>query len=470
MKKYLILIPVAILALWAGITWIIGSQTQSGFTSVLEKLNDNLGSSKNVTAVAGESYSRGFLSSEAITKITVAGKVDEEEKDLFLKFKAWHGPLMMTPDGMKIGAEYVIVTLDKERLPAEIRKIVDEGFKAEEPIEMSFFTGFGGKLELAANIAAFTSKDGDPITLKFEGFSGELQTNINNTFAKGKMNIGELKIEDKKKGKLFSMATSAGEMDYKDVVVRVAGDGKSHIDFPEIKVVDNGSSYTLTDLHFDNISKQSKGKLDTNSKMSIGGFKGPNKGPYAEMINKMDGKFEIEFSAEGMDTETLQLMATAQRKMQRTQAGKGENSKTPEQARHDYMIAASSLLQPGYKMKSHIAFANDKGKSEIGLGIEYTGEKPLFELGTIRDLLQALEVALNLQINKDLIPAAASKQIEPAIGMGFILDQGAAYKGDAILGGGNVTVNGKESPVLKNMGPMLDMPIPWEKLGVTGVK
>lgn len=470
MKKYLILIPVAILVLWAGLTWIIGSQTQSGFTSVLEKLNDSLGSSNNVTAVNGESYSRGFFSSEAVTKISMAGEADEEKRDVFLKFKAWHGPFMITPDGMKIGAEYVLVTLDKELLPAETRKIVDEGFKSEEPMELSFFTGFGGRIALDVKIAAFTSKDGAPTTLKFEGFSGELQTDINNTFAKGKMNIGEVKIEDKKKGKLFSMATSTAEMDYTNVVVRVAGDGKSHIDFPEIKVVDSGNSYTLTGLRFDNVSKQSDGKLDTNSKVSIGGFKGPNKGPYAEIINKMDGKLEMGFSAEGMDTETLQLMATAQRKMQRAQASKGGDSKTPEQARHDYMIAASSLLQPGYKMKTHIAFANDKGKSEVGLGIEYTGEKPLFELGTIRDLLQALELALNLQINKDLIPPAATKQIEPAIGMGFILDKGDAYKGDAILGGGNVTVNGKESPVLKNMGPMLDMPIPWEKLGVNAPK
>ena len=117
-------------------------------------------------------------------------------------------------------------------------------------------------------------------------------------------------------------------------------------------------------------------------------------------------------------------------------------------------------------MKNHIAFTNKSGESKIGLGLEYTGTKPLFELGTILDLLGSVEIALDMQIAKDLIPVASAKQIQPAIAMGFILDKGDFYKGGAILAGGELTVNGKVSPALKQMGPILNMPIPWENMGI----
>ena len=71
-----------------------------------------------------------------------------------------------------------------------------------------------------------------------------------------------------------------------------------------------------------------------------------------------------------------------------------------------------------------------------------------------------------MQIAKDLIPVASAKQIQPAIAMGFILDKGDFYKGGAILAGGELTVNGKVSPALKQMGPILNMPIPWENMGI----
>ena len=191
MKKYLLLIPVVLLVLWAGMTWIIGSHTKSGFTMAIEALNNNLGAASAFTSVTEESYSRGFLSSEAITRIAVAGKPgddkpDTENSDVFLKFKAWHGPLMFTSEGMKIGAEYVVVTLDKGRLPDEIQKIVDEGFKGAEPVKLGVFTGFGGKVAIDAGIAPFLSSSDKTETLEFEGFSAELETSVGGSYARGK--------------------------------------------------------------------------------------------------------------------------------------------------------------------------------------------------------------------------------------------------------------------------------------------
>ena len=465
MKKFLILIPIVLLALWASITWIIGSQTQSGFTFLIEKINENLGATSGVTSVTEESYSRGFLSSEAVTKITNSKVTDPDKQNAYLKIKTWHGPLMMTPEGLKIGVEYVLVTLDKPRLPEKIQKELDEGFKGAEPVKLGIFTGFGGGMAFDANISPFSSDD-DEHTIKFEGFSADFQTDITTSFAKGKINIGAFNANDKKKTGLISTSAASGELNYTKIKGRVSGDGTSHFDFPEFKMTSDGNTFVVKDLHFDNVAKQSDGKLDSTSKISIGGFKGPDKGPNAETFSKMNGKMEMEYTFEGMDIEALQIMATAQQKMQKAQAGNGEDGETAEQALHDYMIAVSQLLKPGLKMKNHIAFTNKNGESKIGLGLEYTSAQPLFELGTILDLLGAVEIALDMQIAKDLIPAASTQQIQPAIAMGFIMDKGAFYKGGAILAGGELTVNGKASPVLKQMGPMLNMPIPWENMGM----
>ncbi len=466
MKKFLILIPVVLLALWASITWFIGSSTKSGFALALEEINNNLGAAAAFTSVTEESYSRGFLSSEAVTKITGGDDSDPDKKDVFLKIKAWHGPFMMTPDGLKIGAEYVKVTLDQDRLPEEFKKFITDGFNEAEPFELDVFTGFGGKTAIDTKIAAFTFNGDDAESVKFEGFSANLETNVKGTFAKGKINIGSFNFEDKKKGKLLSVATATGEMDFTNIAVKMAGDGSAHLEFPEIKVVNEGNTYTVKALRFASLSARKEDKIDMASEISIGGFKGPDKGPYADVFSKMDGKLMMKFSSEGMDAETLKLMMAAQQKMQKIQGDKSADSKTKEQALHDYMIAVSQLLKPGYKIKNHISFTNKSGESTFGLGLEYTGTKPLFELGTINDLLGALEIALDLQIAKDLIPAVGVQQIQPAVAMGFVLDKGAFYKGGAILAGGELTVNGKASPVLKQMGPMLNMPIPWETMGM----
>ncbi len=470
MKKSLLLIPLVLLGLWAGSTWIIGSYTQNGFSSALEEVNSNLGPKTGVTSLIEESYSRGFLSSKAIAKIAFASKNAAEKKEAFLKLQVWHGPLMMTPEGFKIGAEYALVTLDKDRLPEKTRKILNAGFKGAEPLKLGLFTGFGGKVSIDTEIAPFSSPEEEPNTLNFEGLTLNLQTNINSSFANGKLKFGALNYEDKKAGNLLSIAAAESEMDYKDVILKVAANGTSHIDFPEIKLKSKQGSYELSDLHFESSSKKSDGKLKVSSKIGVGEFKGTGQGKHAETLAKMNGKLNLEFSAEGMDIETLQLMADAQKDLQKAQQGKSENSKTKEQATHDYLIAASSLLQPGYKMKNLIVFTNKSGKSELGLGLEYTGKKPLFELASIRELIAALEVAINLQVVKDLIPAPSAEKIKPAVGMGFILDRGELYKGDAILAGGELTVNGKPQPILKNMGPMLDLPIPWEKLGIKKAK
>ncbi|NOY00064.1 MAG: YdgA family protein [Verrucomicrobia bacterium] len=466
MKKFLILIPVVLLALWVSITWFIGSSTKSGFTRALEEINNNLGAAAAFTSVTEESYSRGFLSSEAVTKITGGDDSDPDKKDVFLKIKAWHGPLMMTPDGLKIGAEYVKVTLDQDRLPEEFKKIIADSFNQKEPFEIDVFTGFGGKTAIDTKIAAFTFNGDNAESVKFEGLSANLETNIQGTFAKGKINIGSFSFEDKKKGNLLSIATATGEMDFTNMAVRMAGDGSAHLEFPEIKVINEGDTYAVKALRFGSVSARKEGKIDMTSEVSVGGFKGPDKGPYADVFSKMDGKLEMKFASEGMDAETLKLMLSAQQKMQKSQADDGAGSEAATQALHDYMIAVSQLLKPGYKMKNHIAFTNKSGESKIDLGLEYTGTKPLFDLGTINDLLAAVEIALDLQIAKDLIPAAGVQQIQPAIAMGFVLDKGAFYKGGAILAGGELTVNGKESPVLKQMGPMLNMPIPWESMGI----
>ena len=466
MKKSLILIPLLIVALWLGLTWIIGSQTQSGFTLGLEKVNQKLGTA----SIVEESYSRGFLSSEAVAKITGPTQADTKKTDAFLKFQVWHGPLMMTPEGMKFGAEYALITLDQSRLPEKIQEKIAAGFQGAEPFTLGVFTGFGGQVSIDATISPFSISKKDSDSMSFEGLTSDFQTDINGSFAVGNLKFGSINYEDKKSKKHFSLAAGNGDLNYKNIIANVAADGTAHLIFPEIKGSQDGVGFAIENLTLESLSKQKSGKLDVSSKISIAEFKGPDKGAYAETFSKLNGEMEIESISEGMDIESLKLMAKAQQKMQQSQADQELDAEAKQQALHDYLISVSTLLQPGYKMKNHLLLSGKDGESELGLGLEYTGKKPLFELATIRELIESLEVALNLQVAKNLIPAAAAQKIQPAVGMGFILSTKDLYKADAILAKGELTVNGKANPVLKNMAALLDQPIPWEKMGFKQTK
>lgn len=463
MKKFLILIPIFLLLLWAGITWIIGSRTQSAFTLLLEEGNNKFGAA----TVVEESYSRGFLSSEAITKFGLTGEADTEENDVFLKVQVWHGPLMMTPDGLKIGAEYVLVTLAKDRLPEISRKMVDQGFKQAEPFELTLFSGFTGEISIDLKVAEFASPEGEVHLLNFKGLAADLKTDSNGSFAIGEFKLGALNYEDKKTGNSFSLAASQGNINFTNIIMQLTGDGSSHADFPEIKVINNGETYTLSDLHFDGSSQQNDGKMEMLSHMSIGNFTGPDKGPYAEIFAKMNGKLEVEAEFKGMDIEALKAMNEAQQKVSKVKfAGEGTDIAAAQKAQFEYFGAIAELLQPGYQMNYLIAFANKNGESEINLNLEYAGENKALDLVTIHELIDSLKIDLKLQILKDLIPPALIEKIKPATAMGFIIEKDSAFEGAATLINGELSVNGKAQPVLKNLGPMLNMPIPWENFGI----
>ncbi len=466
MKKILVLLLVALVGTWAGLTWIVGSFTQDGFSDQIEKLDANMGSSAASASIAEESYTRGFLTSEAITKISTVEEADEEQTDIFLNFKVWHGPLMATPAGLKLGFEYALVTLEKDRLPGEIRTIVEEGFKGEDPLRLGIYTGFDGNISVDVEVAPFSSEDVDSNQIDFAGLTGALETDTKTSYAKGKLKIGALTVEDKEDGTLLSLAEAGGEIDYTDMVLGVTGDGASHLDFPEIKITTDDGGYLLEGLHFENASIQYSGKLKTTSEVTIDSFQGAATGKHADLMAKLSGKLEAKFTAEGMDIETLRLMAEAQKEMQNSQSGEDADLEQARQSLSDYLVAVSSLLQPGYKTENHIEFTNKDGTSEIGLDLEYTGEKPLLELASFRELLEALEIAVNLRLVKDLFPEALVQKAQPALAMGFIVDNGSLYKGDAILAGGELKVNGQPSPALQQMGPMLDLPIPWGKFGL----
>ncbi|MCF6311882.1 MAG: YdgA family protein [Verrucomicrobiales bacterium] len=206
MKRSLLLIPLILLALWAGTTWIIGSYTQSGFDIALEKVNQQLAATPAQTSISQDSYSRGFLSSQAITKISHASKAESEENDVFLKFQAWHGPLMFTPKGLKFGNQYVIVTLAKDQLPEKICEKIEAGFKGKEAFEIAIFSGFDGQVDVEASISPFSSDEKSNTTLQFEGLTGQISTDHQGSFAKGSLKFGALTFADKKSGDTLSIA------------------------------------------------------------------------------------------------------------------------------------------------------------------------------------------------------------------------------------------------------------------------
>ncbi len=301
--------------------------------------------------------------------------------------------------------------------------------------------------------------------------SADLKTDKNASFAIGEFKLGSLNYEDKNTGTSLSLAASQGNLDFTNIIMKMTGDGSSHADFPEIKVTNNGETYTLSDLRFDGSSKQHEGKLEMLSHMSIGNFTGPDKGPYAEIFAKMSGKFEVEAELKGIQIEALKAINEALQKIEEANsASEDSDIAAAQKAQFEYFGAIAQLLQPGYQMNYLIAFANKSGESEINLNLEYTGENNALDLVTIQELINSLKIDLNLQILKKLIPSTLIEKIKPATAMGFIVEKDTSFEGRAILVNGELSVNGKPQAVLKNLGPMLNVPIPWEKFGIKKAK
>lgn len=487
MKKILISVALIVPVLWAGVTWFTSIKTEEVFDEMLTESNQKLMESFPFVKVEKQSFEKGFTSSTAKSTITLNSEIFEYEEEplkLVMNHTIYHGPVMMTPNGMKTGTSYVRTTLDQTSLPAEIKDLVKLLFEGKEPIVSGIQAGVGGNVDVDMEIAplsfdakkhtALTGEEpdsGDPELISFAGMTGHFTTNTEGTRLNGTMNIGALEMKGKEDGKdiVMTMAPSVADMDVDELYKGTILDGSVVMKIPEFVFSDGKGS----DVTFHGLTVVSKADQDGDKFGGVGSFdvdkllvQAPD-----SPIQFPESKVHLSFGVKGFDRDAVIKLVDLGQEMRSSQFALFGND-DPEQlgeamiqSMGAYYTALGATIKQGVGINTDFELSNDTGKSALNLDLNYAEAKQLFDLKTIRDVIMALQGQLKISIDKGMIAGTpAEEAIGMPVAMGFAVDKGEAYEAVADLGSGELKVNGEPMPILDMLGGMVDQPIPWEMI------
>ncbi len=482
MKKIIFIVMLLLVAAWAGATWLIGKGVGVGVQKFYEQAELQMAESgeERITLEGGE-IEGGFLSSSATTdlKLNMAPFNEGENDKLRFNTKIYHGPVMFTPDGVKVGSVYSVSTLDMSQFPDEFQQFAAKAFDDEPPLKIGALFGFNGDVDSTATMPLFRHAkeeiDGSTTVVDFEGFHAEAHgtTEIGSP-VNGSFEIGEINVNNETQKRVISVSASAGEIDIEEVVGGIALASSSKFTLPEIKSSNEAQEYTIKDvvIRGESAADVSDNTLGGLGRIEIGSASGSDPGGVTSGLVKQlgDGGY-IEFEFKGWDLEALRAMnkqlsksVELGKQLAKERVAGGADADTAEiEAEIKENDAAGtnnlmSLFRPGFSWDLRTKLGDGETRTDLKLGIGYAkGAPPMAQAKTLRPIVKGLEVDIDLRLGKAILPEGLGEMmLAPQVESGMIEDRGDYYRAAAELKDSKVVVNGNEMPILQMIEPYMD--------------
>ena len=494
MKKILLSAVLIIPVLWAGLTLFASNKTEAVFDENITEANKKMAEEFPFITFEKKSFEKGFTSSTAKSEMTLNKEVlamfdgGDEPIKLAMNHTIYNGPVMMTPNGTKMGGSYIMTSIDQESLSDEVKEMIKLVFDGKEPIVSGTLIGAGDSVKVDMEIApmsfnnekflALTGEEdsgSDDVDISFAGMTGHFTTNKEGTSLKGAFNLGAMEMKGIDDGEAIHMVNTASvaEFDIDELYKGTILDGTFEMTFPEILFTAEGTEVTMKGFKIVSTAEDENGLFGGYGIMDIDKLliKSP------EMpVEFPESKIHLKFGMKGFDRASViklidlgQEMNSAQMKLiGNTMSGNELDDTTMESmvgSAGSYYVALIEMVKPGVEITTDLELSNDTGKSAVNFGLNYADTKKLLDLKTIREVILALNGQLKISIDKSMIAGTpAEEAIGMPVAMGFAVDKGEAYEAVADLASGELKVNGEPMPVLDMMGGMIDQPIPWDDI------
>lgn len=267
--------------------------------------------------ISKTSFKKGFFSSEltmAVTGAIISDAVDQEE-GVEMRHQIFHGPVAMTPYGMKFCQSYAKTKLDRTNWKPETVERAQKVFGDEEPVTILTERSYSGAESVEAKVESF-SIDDDEMKMDFGGAlftangkssagsaKGDLKVSSLSFTSKGEEvatgSLGELTGQfDFQRGAHFTGAMNLGAFDvtFPDeggtakvaldsgtVSVNMAGGGPDNklmlgdmtVTFPSAKVDAPNFAMDMSNFVIDVDSSENAGKREGSATYSIGSLESP---------------------------------------------------------------------------------------------------------------------------------------------------------------------------------------------------
>ncbi len=467
MKKLLPLIVLLLLATWAGATWLISGQVEQNFDRALNQLNSKLAQDLPFVEVKPASFHKGFFKSEATSQVTLTGPQDDADM-LPLRHVIYHGPVMLTPLGVKTGSTYIVTSIDMDMLPAETRDKINDLTGGDTPLTIGMLTGTSKDFDLDIEVASLQLDDpqNSQTTIRFEGMHGALKSDLQGSYLTGKLANGKISIADQN-GQQVEIAPTTIRFDIDEMYKGTVLSGSSSLTTAQLLIHSPALETRAENLSFTSATTQA-GNGTTSASATF------NTSPASiEVASKnirfTDGTVDFTTRFEGIDTTALKKLVDAGADLHGLEIAamkKGEVEPEKIQQNLDsYLSAVIDLLKPGLESTTRLDIGNPQGKAWFDLALNYAETRPVTELATLRDLIAAIDGRLEIVSDKPLLRSLSLDGLAAMpIAMGFATADNDQIRSEVTISKGVLSINGQPAPFLEMFGPILDEPSPLRRL------
>ncbi|NOR80505.1 MAG: DUF945 family protein [Methyloprofundus sp.] len=484
MKKILIGALLIAPALWGGMTWVASNKTEETFNTMLTQSNQRIIEAAPILSMEKKSFNKGFISSTAKSVIHIDPDIFDYETPLKINLNhtIYHGPFMLTSDGVKIGTSYIITTLDQAPLEEKTRQAIALIFSGKQPFTSKTRTHFDNSLTESFDMPALTidstaletllapdEKSTQHFKLNLAGISSEFTTNPEAGFLNGWINTQALNMTGGNGRESFNMSinSSSTQFDIDELYHGAMLLGSMTFNLPEVQWNDKKQSISLKDMSL-KVSAESQAELySQQASIDVANLLvSPNNSPSLFP----DSKLHMSFGLKGLErTATRHLIELSQSINQAQVSLLNNNNSSQAQQQleaniNNYLQALGDLVKPGLESNNTIELSNDKGKANIHFDLSYVAAKKLLELKTVKELIISLSAELRINIDKNLVANTAIEQfINSPMSNNAFKNNTTTYTANAILNNGQLDLNGEPIPLLDMLGPSANEPLVWDE-------
>lgn len=482
MKKILIGILLIFPLVWAGMTWVASNKTEEIFNSRLAQASQKIREAAPIFRMEKQSFSKGFISSTAKSIIRIDPEIfgNENSPKIILDHTIYHGPLMLTEDGIKVGTSYIITTLDQAPLEEKIRQAIALIFSGKQPFisrtQTHFSTSITEFIEIprldidsAALAGIFKSKparNDAHFKLSLAGVLAEFTTNPELNFLEGQVLTEALNIVGSNTSNNFSLKlnSSSMEIDIDELYYGAMLLGSVTFKLPEVLINSDNQNVLLSDLKLKSVGNEQAEFYNQELILDIDtlAIKAGNAAIFPE------SKVHMSFTLKGLDQIATKHMIDVGRLINQTQRSSSNSHEELAQQRDidikNYLQALSDLIKPGLASNNVIELSNDKGGSNIHFDLNYVSAKKLVELKTLKELIMALSAELSMHINKNQFDGTAIEMLlNSPMAMSGLKKNATAYTTLVTLNNGELNLNGETIPLLEQLGSTVEKPLDWDE-------
>ncbi len=372
--------------------------------------------------------------------------------------------LTINPDQTEAVGEFTI-----EKASMKNSKGDDRGIMTLEPSKgtLDYIKGSALKIDIATGELSFDSLEEDVIF-------GSAVASID--YLKGKhykasLKFGELDLKSTEEGKELDMELGGFILSGNFEQLREGSKimvGKAEFRVPKLAMTSEEFTGSLEDLFWSVGTGSQEGKMFAEVRYGIGNFYTDDPS-FAMVAPFLDGGASTAFGVRGIDEVVMESFA-------------GEVEKIAEVAQKDKSKAAfeklapelaetlaqnlMDLFQPGLELFYEVKVGKKERGIDALLSIMMTGDKKLTELGSLREIINSIEGKLFADVDSTYLPDENTKmQLAQFAQMGMIKPKpdNEGYQFTGSLKDGAVFMAEQRTPLIDEMGPMLDEPIPWDE-------